>query len=151
MIVAAIGTVALIIGVLLAWRRVRRTHEIGQNPLLRKKEICLATSRSEAVDLVAAAIRGSGGSILSEDTDKGQVVAKYGMTRKTWAQYLQVDLWATDRGEQQAVCTSWPTQDSVITEWGAGNIVIDHVIDKLNELGTPGMIVGSTTAGHTIH
>jgi hypothetical protein len=49
-------------------------------------------------------------------------------------QFLKVDLWDTDLGEQMAVCTSWPTQEFVVWEWGAGNIVISHFIDKLGEV-----------------
>jgi hypothetical protein len=69
-------------------------------------------------------------------------LAKYGMTRRTWCQYLQIDLWDTDLGEQQCVCTSWPTQDLVFTEWGAGNITIEQFLGRLTEISPQGAVLG---------
>jgi hypothetical protein len=102
------------------------------------------------MDLVVAAIRASGGAIESRDPALGQIVAKTGMTLRSYGQYLQVDFWDTDRAEQQLVFTSWPTQDFVVTEWGAGNILIDRVVQKIREASPDGTIVGEQTAGHTI-
>jgi hypothetical protein len=100
--------------------------------------------------LVVASIRSTGGAIKSKDAELGQVIGKFGATLRSWGQYLQVDFWDTDRGEQQLVCTSWPTQDFVVTEWGAGNILIDRFIEKIRETSPNGTIVGERTAGHTI-
>ena len=72
------------------------------------------------------------------------------MTFRSYGQYLQIDLWDTDLGEQQCVCTSWPTQDFVVTEWGAGTILIDRFIEKLGEVSPSGTVVGTITVGHTL-
>jgi hypothetical protein len=149
-ITLAVGAVVAGTALLLNWRRAARTRRSGQRPLLRKKELCLATSRESAFALVVAAIRDSGGSIKSKDVDLGQVVGKYGATLRSWGQFLQVDLWDTDRDEQQLVCTSWPTQDFVVTEWGAGNILIDRFIEEVRQSSPNGTIVGERTGGHTI-
>jgi hypothetical protein len=102
------------------------------------------------MELVVTAVRGTRGAIKSRDAELGQVVAKYGMTLRSYGQWLQVDFWDTDRGEQQLVCTSWPTQDFVVTEWGAGNILIDRFIQKIRESSPNGTVVGQRTSGHTI-
>jgi len=88
------------------------------------------------MEFVVSAIRSSGGSVISQDPESGQVFTN-GMTFRTWGQFLKVDLRDTDLGEQMAVCTSWPTHD-VVWEWGAGNIVINRFIDKLGEMTPEG-------------
>jgi hypothetical protein len=132
-------------------RRAIRVRQSGENPLRRKGTICPAASRVDAMEYVVLAIRSSGGTIVSKDEEKGQVLAKYGMTRRTWGQYLQIDLWDTDLGEQQCVCTSWPTQDLVFTEWGAGNITIEQFLGRLTEISPQGAVLGPLSMGHTLN
>ena len=69
---------------------------------------------------------------------------------RSWGQYLQVDFWNTDRGEQQLVGTSWPTWESTKIDWGAGNVVLDSVFDRIKRTASEGVVVGPTTAGHTL-
>ena len=147
---SGLGLVIAGIALVLGYRRVIRVRRSGVSSLLRKGTVCLSVPRGIAIEFIVAAIRGSSGSVVSKDLERGQVVAKYGMTLRSWGQYLQVDLWDTDLGEQQCVCTSWPTQDSVVTEWGAGNITIARFIDKLAEVSPSGTVVGTMTAGHTL-
>lgn len=136
-------TVITVTAVIVMWRRAKR------NPVMRKKELCLATSRADAVELVISAVKAVGGGITETDPDAGQIWAKFGMTFRSWGQYLQVDFWDTDLGEQQLVLSSWPTYDLTVVDWGAGNLVIDHVCDQIRELA-PGEVVGTRTTGHTI-
>jgi hypothetical protein len=149
-IACALGLIVASLVLIVNHRRVVRVRGSGRSPLLRKGTVCLAAPRASAVDFIVEAARKTGGEVTSRDPDKGQVVAKYGMTFRSYGQYLQIDLWDTDLGEQQCVCTSWPTQDFVVTEWGAGTILIDRFIEKLGEMTPSGTVVGTITAGHTL-
>jgi hypothetical protein len=149
-IASGFGLVLAAIGLIFTWRRVVRVRRSGVSPLQRTATVCLAAPRADAVDFVVAAIRSSRGSVVSKDPEKGQVLAKYGMSLRTWGQFLQVDLWDTDLGEQQCVCTCWPSRESVITEWGAGDITIARFLDRLTEVAPSGTVVGKVTAGRTL-
>jgi hypothetical protein len=149
-IVGALGFGGGAVALIFNGRRAKRVRASGTSPLFRKGTVCLAASRTDAVEYILRAIKSSGGSVTSQDPSEGQVFAKYGITRRSWGQYLQVDLWDTDLGEQQCVCTSWPTQDFVLTEWGEGNRLIRRFIATLNELTPLGTVVGETTSGRTL-
>jgi hypothetical protein len=144
------GTLIAGVAMLRTRRRARRLRESGKNPLLTKKVVGVAASRTEAINFVSKAISLSGGTIISTDLDHGQVLGKYGMTWRTYGQFLQVDLWDSESGGQWCVCTSWPTRDFVVTEWGAGFITINHFVELLGTITPVIDQSSSTTSEHDL-
>jgi hypothetical protein len=136
-----------VVGLLLLWRRTNRVRGLPQHPLTRQRSLILRTELPEVTTLVTQAMEAMGSKVISVDPDAGPVLGRTKWTWRSFGQYLQVDVRASDVGSWALEIRSWPTVDYAVMDWGAGKIVVDQFADELRHRCPAGTSVVPAESG----
>ena len=122
----------LFVVVFLMWRRtVQLRKKKGDNPLKFERTLVLDSDAIIALQTVETALKGINASVQWIDREDGSVLAKTGMTRRSWGQYLQVSVKDRLDGQCECLCESWPSFEGTLWDRGAGRLAIEALVDQL--------------------
>jgi hypothetical protein len=94
----AILVLLLIVALVLMWRRTVHLRNDGNNPLLSEATLVLNTVPEASLELLEATLKGIGASVQRVDSANRVILAKTGMSRRSWGQYIEVTVTESDEG-----------------------------------------------------
>jgi len=106
-------------------KRALRVRGSGDNPLLAEANLTVNAPFSQTMDLFRMVLPEVRASLVSIDEDQHHLLAKQGMTRRSWGQWLDVEFIDESPGGSSWHCKSWPTYSGTLTDRGAGRLLLD--------------------------
>jgi hypothetical protein len=129
----AILALLLIIVLSLMWRRTVHLRNDGNNPLLSGETLVLNTDPQAALELVEVTLKGIGASVQQVDSARRVVLAKTGVSRRSWGQYIEVTVTEDGEGHSSCQCSSWPAFEGTLWDWGAGRLAVEALANELQK------------------
>jgi hypothetical protein len=123
-------------------RRALRIRRSGGNPLLAETILAINVPSSEAMGLFRMVLPEVRASLVSIDEDQHHLLAKQGMTRRSWGQWLDVEFVDVSPDGSSWHCKSWPTYSGTVSDRGAGRLLLDSFQQAIRarqdlEIGDP--------------
>jgi hypothetical protein len=129
----AILLLLLIVALVLMWRRTVHLRNDGKNPLLSEVTLVLNMGPGATLELLETALEGIGASVQRVDSANRSVLAKTGMSRRSWGQYIEVTVTEDGEGHSSCQCSSWPAFEATLWDWGAGRLAIEALVNELRK------------------
>jgi hypothetical protein len=129
----AILVLLLIVALVLMWRRTVQLRNDGNNPLLFEETVVLTTDAQATLELIEAAFKGIGASLQQVDSAQRVVLAKTGVSRRSWGQYIEVAVTEDGEGRSSCQCSSWPAFEGTLWDWGAGRLTVEALVNGLRK------------------
>lgn len=133
----AILLLLFIVALVLMWRRTVHLRNDGNNPLLSEETLVLNMGPEASLELLETALKGIGASAQRVDSANRSVLAKTGMSRRSWGQYIEVTVTEDGEGHSSCQCSSWPTFEGTLWDWGAGRLAIEALVNELRKQNRP--------------
>jgi hypothetical protein len=119
-----VGVPSIVVLVFMVGRALR-VHGSVDNPLLAERTLAIDIPISESMELFRVVLPEVGASLVSIDEVQHCLLAKQGVTRRSWGQWLEVEFVEVNPGGSSWHCKSWPTYSGTVFDRDAGRRLLD--------------------------